>query len=71
MSPIDPNPGGTEFSDNLWMVGIQGVGKDIDLLQYLNLSEYIAADNISIEVSVDDDTEGAQKYDFMDRENVI
>ena len=50
------------------MVDIPGVYEDLDLLQELTLDDYIATYNLSIEVSVDEDTEGAQKYEFPDRE---
>ena len=37
----------------------------------MNLAESLTAEKLSIEVVVDEDTEGAQKYEFPDRANVI
>ena len=54
-----PNPGGMVFSDDIWMVDIPGVDHDIYLIQELTLFDSLSADNLSIEVSVYDDTEGA------------
>ena len=36
--------------------------QDTDLLQDLTLDDSLAADNLSIEVILDEDTSGAQKY---------
>ena len=47
------------FSDDIWMVDIPGVDHDIYLIQELTLFDSLSADNLSIEVSVYDDTEGA------------
>ena len=68
-----PNPGGIELSDDIWIVDIPGAYQDVYLLQDLTLADSLAANKISIEVSVyeDTETEGAQKYDFLDIENVI
>ena len=62
LSLIDPNPGVLVFSDDIWIVYIPGVDKDIYLLQDLDFSDYFDADSLSIEVSVYTDTEGVQKY---------
>ena len=61
---LDPNPGVLELSDYLWMVVIPGVYQNPNLLQDLTLSDYLASDNQSIEIGVDEDIEGAQKYEF-------
>ena len=53
------------------MVYITGVDQDLDLLQDLTLVYYLASDNLSIEVGVDEDKEWAQKYEFPERANVI
>ena len=50
------NPGGIEFSDDLWMIDIPGVDQDLNLLQDMTLSDSFAAENLSIEVRVDEDT---------------
>ena len=67
---IDPNPDGTSFYDDIWMVYITGVDQDLDILQDLILADSIAADRLSSEVTVDEGTEGAHKYEFPDRANV-
>ena len=59
MDLLYPNPGGMVFSDDIWMVDIPGVDHDIYLIQELTLFDSLSADNLSIEVSVYDDTEGA------------
>ena len=41
------------------MLYIPGVDQDIDLLKDLTLDEYLASENLSIEVIVDEDTERA------------
>ena len=43
---LDPNPGGLELYDDIWVLDIPGVDQDIDILQDLTLSDSIAADNI-------------------------
>ena len=53
------------------MVNIPVVDQDLDLLQDLNLSYSLADDNLSIEVSVYDNIDGAQKYEFTDRSDFI
>ena len=71
LAMTDPKPGGLVFPDHIWMVDIPCVDQDIDLIQDLTLIESLPAENISIEVSVDEDTEGAHKYEFPDRANFI
>ena len=67
MAPIDPNPGGVELSDDICMVDITAVYQDLDLIQDLTLADYLVTEKLSIEVNADEDTEGAQKYEFLDR----
>ena len=64
---LDPNPGGLLFYDDIWMIDIPGVDQGLDILQYLTLTKSISADNLSIEVSLYDDTERVHKYKFPDR----
>ena len=45
--------------------------KDLDLLQDPNLAKSLAVENLSIDVSVDEDKEGAQKYEFPYRANFM
>ena len=68
---LDPNSGGIVFSDDLWMVDIPGVYLDLDILQDLTLDDSIAAEKLAIEVSVDEDTKGSYKYDFLDISHFI
>ena len=68
---LDPNPVVLELSDDIWMVFIPGVDQNPNLLQDLTLSDYLASDNLSIEIGVDEDTEGAQKYEFPNRTKSI
>ena len=59
---LDPNTVGIEFYDDILMVYILGVVQDIDILQDLNLSESLVTENLSIDISLDKDKEGANKY---------
>ena len=43
---LDPNPGVIILYDDLWMVDIPGVDKDLDILQYLTLYDSLAAYNL-------------------------
>ena len=66
---LDPNPGGIILSDDLLIIYyITGVDWYIDLLHYLALADSLDAENLSIEVSVDEDIEG-KKYECPDRAN--
>ena len=56
LSLLYPNPGGIELSDDLWMVDIPDVNHYLNLLQCLTLSDSLVADNLSIEVSIYEDT---------------
>ena len=53
------------------MVDILDVDQDLNLLYDLILADSLAAKNLSIEVSVYDDTEGAHEYEFPERSNGI
>ena len=68
LAMTDPKPGGLVFPDHIWMVDIPCVDQDIDLIQDLTLADYLVTEKLSIEVNADEDTEGAQKYEFPDRE---
>ena len=59
MDLLDKNPCGIEFSNDLWMVDIPYVYQDLNILKDLTLDEYLASENLSIEVIVDEDTERA------------
>ena len=56
---LDPNLGGLILSDDLLIIYyITGMDWYIDILHYLTLADSLAAEKLSIEVSVDEDIEG-------------
>ena len=51
------------------MVYIPGENQDINPLQYLTLSDSLSAEYFSMEFILYEDTKGAHKYEFSNREN--
>ena len=71
LAMLDPQPGGLVLSYYTWMLDISGVDQDINLIKEPNLANSLTAENISFEVSVDENIEGEHKYDIQDIANVI